>query len=448
MIDHEVRAWTARFDACAWDDAEIARRLFVPPAAVVGLRGLSPDEGAARLDNALRQVHVPTPQEISAIRGILGVARAYANDFHPSPRAHLTNLYELANKQWGEPPTHMITSLAGVGKSHLVSAVLRLLGPAPSVDLPDHGAVQVIGGISVRIGAQTKQVDLLNAIAKALGEGEPFTNANAESQRRTRSLLFRSGCCFVIADEFQFLTLSTTANAQLAKTLGFLRQLGVPLFYVGNFSLGHRLLKRPQEERQRLLNDPIILLPDLPDEPAYIELLKACTLVFDGSLAIDPVRDAPDIHWLTGGQKRCLRMLLCGAFKIARSRSERDRGVLNVTLDDLRNAYDSSAYAANRRDIEQCRVLLAGGKIRQTDLVCPFELSAEQNETQKKLFDRARRADLYNAVISENLTQEEALGVKRMQEEFGFSTPVAKARTRPAASKRPKKTLEGLLRRV
>ena len=40
--------------------------------------------------------------------------------------------------------------------------------------------------------------------------------------------------------------------------------LNAPLVYSANYSLCHRLLKRPQEERDRLLSDIIVVMPEMP----------------------------------------------------------------------------------------------------------------------------------------------------------------------------------------
>ena len=300
----------------------------------------------------------------------------------------------------------------------------------------------------IRLGGRARQVDILNALSCAVGKGEPFTNGNAESVHRARSMLFHSGCCFIIADEVQFFTHSTVANAQVTKTLGFLRQMGIPLFFIGNYSLGHRLVKRNQEERQRLLSDPLILLPDLPSDPAYVELLSAYKTCSNEVLAIDAERDAADIHWLTGGLRRPLRLLIVEAFKIAKMRSLKLREAVSISMGDLRDAYNSTAFSIHRRDVEDSRLLLGGAAVKgRRDLECPFELAAEQTAMHRRLLEQSRREELSHAMLFSSLTKSEAVKVTRMRRELGFDTPLPVPPPKPPAGRRPPKTAAELLRK-
>ena len=257
-------------------------------------------------------------------------------------------------------------------------------------------------------------------------------------------MLRRAGVCFLIVDEFQFITSSKDASAQLSKILGFLRTLGVPLFFVGNYSLGWKLKKRPQEERQRNLTSPIILLPDPQDAPEYVELVRAYKLACGGLLEIDPERDSNELHWLTFGIRRLLKLLVVEGFRIGMRRAKRQGEAPRITMADLKEAYQSSAFEANRQDVEELRRILAGQSSKRSDLACPFELPPQLLASRKRQLEQMREFEHSHAVLRASLTPQEAAGVQRMAKEFGFDTPLPNKPSRPP-SKRPKKTADALL---
>ena len=448
----EVSVWAERLSLPREDD-ELKKRLGVS-ALPVGLLDLNDlDASAEILKAALERIHVATAQELATLRRVFAVGRAHALKHHADERTHIRSLYDLRASVEREPYTCMITSLGGIGKSALADAIKRLLGRPSSIEIAGHGTAPVAGGIVIEIGSGTRLVDVLNAVRSALDENCEgiFTNSNAESQKRARSLLVRAGCCFIIVDEFQFLTHSTEASAQLAKTLAFLRGLGVPLFFIGNYSLGHRLLRRPQEERQRLLLSPIVLQPDLPTDPEYRQLLGEYKVACAGMLNIDVDRDAEDIHWFTGGTKRLLRQLIVEAFRIAGERARREKSPVSISVRELRVAYKSQAFDVNRADLERCRQVLIGGisirnRTKHLDLVCPFELEPQQQEVQEALVHCAMAATRAAESIVDVMTSDEIAGAQRARDQFGMDTDLPLPRAKKTSTPRPKKTLESLRR--
>jgi len=85
--------------------------------------------------------------------------------------------------------------------------------------------------------------------------------------------IYRRGCCLIAIDELQFLTQSEQANVLVCQVLLAVTYVGVPMVFISNYSLCHRLLKRPPEAIQRLLTRPLILVPDLPDSDDWRNLL-------------------------------------------------------------------------------------------------------------------------------------------------------------------------------
>lgn len=431
--------WESRFNLA--NCADLRERLKIVPAPPA-LDQFDLEDAATRLNNALVEVYVPFAQDLAAIRRVFGTARAHAAKHFGGAREYLSTLYEHDDEGTAEPLTTMITSLAGIGKTMLARACDRLLSPPLTVDVPDHGSVPLVGGITISIGSGSRRVDILNAIARKLAgeenEDREFLNGNALSKQRVRKMLRRAGVCFILVDEFQFLTSSAGASAQLSKTLAFLREFDVPLFFVGNFSLGWRLLKRPQEERQRFLSSPVIMMPDLANDPAYSELLAAYKHVCGGVLDIDPIREAKDIHWFTFGNKRLLRQLIVEAYRIARRRALQQKGETLITLRDLRHAYSSSALSMNQQDVEALRQHLAGGKIAAKDLVCPFPLPQDLASIHKKAVDQMLEYELAHARLAAEMTATESKGLERARDQLGLDTPVPTKPKLPRSSRLPK----------
>jgi hypothetical protein len=207
-----------------------------------------------------------------------------------------------------------------------------------------------------------------------------------------------------LSDELQFSTRSREANALLAKLIAFLAAFGIPVVYFCNYSAGHRLKMRPQEDRTRLLHDPIIILPDPPDEPSYVELLGDYLVVFDGMLDIVPARDALEFHAMTFGLKRSAKRLLVTGYRIARERTGKKAGKVRVGMTDLRQAYMSLSYEDDRKTIEACQALLVGIDSKREDLVCPFDLPPSLVEVQKKLAENVYQRRHSDAVLAATMT--------------------------------------------
>jgi hypothetical protein len=309
----------------------------------------------------------------------------------------------------------MLTSEAGLGKSKLIEALMRVFGPPPMIAVAPHLPPQCFFGmLLLRIEGNTKRGDLLNGLALAMGFTPDYRSGSKAEVNRIRRQLYRAGVMLIFVDEMQFMTQSANAHAAAARALHFLRQLGVPLAFVGNYSLGHKLLQRPSEDIQRFLANPAILLPDAHDDASFIEMLRESVRVMGGTLRIDPLADAQMIHWYTGANRRAWRSLLVLAYGDVRRKAAREADV-TISMDDIGRAYCSTSYSAFRGDVATCRKQLIQGTKLRDDLWCPFELEPSLVAQRAKLAHQMERAHIEFSALKDSMTPAERAGLKSIK---------------------------------
>jgi hypothetical protein len=170
-------------------------------------------------------------------------------------------------------------------------------------------------------------------------------------------------------DELQFLTQSAAATTKLARAVLSIATLNTPLIYVINYSGCHRLLKRPQEERDRLLADQKVLMPDMPGTSDSENLLKQFTILLERVLDFELVDEQVELFNFTVNIRRKLALLLELSYvEMRRAKTSK------ITMDHVRAAHKSKAYGEMRAQVgaifEQAyaRKMLRG----RSDLWCPF----------------------------------------------------------------------------
>lgn len=435
----------------------------LPASAVENLEELPLDTATRVLETALSSFYRPSSQDAQVIRRIVGFAHAHALTHYASEEQFVRGA-KCRDPLVEEPPVIMLTGLAGVGKSEILKALKRLLlrdhRVRVSKDLPEFPITPLVSAI---IRASINYVDILNAIADCLGLGSSrwgvssdeanssrrmestYARADRDSIRHAKLRLYQQGACCFTGDEFQFLTRSQNANSLLAKLLSFLAVFGLPVIYSCNYSAGHRLKMRPQEDRTRLLHDPIILLPDPPDEPAYLDLLEDYRIVFDGALAIEPKRDAFEIHEMTFGLKRSTKRLLVIGYRIARQRTKKGQKV-RVDMTDLRAAYLSVSYEDDRKAVKECHSILMGIDSEHEDLVCPFELPPSLITVQKRLAENALQRRHGDAMLDASMTPRERAEEKKRQKKRDLESGKKTVPVKASQKKRPSVTPEVLLK--
>ncbi|KAA0950613.1 hypothetical protein HBO43_17470 [Pseudomonas veronii] len=78
-----------------------------------------------------------------------------------------------------------------------------------------------------------------------------------------------------ILEEMQH-TNSGSGAAKITDILLTMAAIGVPMVFVCNYSLAHKLLGRNSEDKQRLLADPRSMLPDEPGSANWLNDIAEC----------------------------------------------------------------------------------------------------------------------------------------------------------------------------
>ena len=220
---------------------------------------------------------------------------------------------------------------------------------------------------------------------------------------------YRLGVGLLAVDELQFMTQSASANTRVAQTISQLSLLGPPLVYAMNYSLGHRLMRRPPEERQRLLARPLVLLPAPAGDISFVELLDAYQKVAPDLLKFDPRNDAPVIREWTAG----LRRLVVDLISLDAERALRAKTC--VTVATLAQVYRSQSYSANREDVEAMHVQNVTGRKVREDLWCPFESGAEEIAAAKSRAEEIEIGRMNGAIVASTMSPRERLNFKQAQ---------------------------------
>jgi hypothetical protein len=251
-----------------------------------------------------------------------------------------------------------------------------------------------------------------------------------------KKLTFRDGIPFLIADEFQFATGSSTANTKVTQMLLSLTYLGIPWCYNANYSLVDRLMKRPEEDRQRLLTDWEILLPDPPESDDWQQTLKSQKDVAPEIFRFDPKEDARAIYSYVAGRKRALRDLMILAFRQEHPR----RGVVDIAA--IKRAYHSREYGGYRQETE---ILITQAIVNKPDknrkdLWCPLPLPPKATEVFAKFASDQRNEKVADEELKASLTEAERKAVQEIQrsikktpKSLGEVVPIRKKKVAPTA---------------
>lgn len=392
-------------------------------------------------------VFLCSAQVVSVIKEILSIGEAHARIHCASPLQLVGGAYN--NSAWGSAiqPAVMLTGLAGTGKTECLNAIMRLMMSRTGVvDLPAHKDRNHVPAwlMSLREG-HTLNALLRPRLDSAFSETfEKFKEKSIGVDallRLSRNLSRREGTCLNMVDELQFRTFGTQANAMVTGLLLDLHSLGPRLVYTCNFSLLHRLQKRRQEDRQRLLSHPIILHPDEPESECFHNALREFFSVLPEDFNLDPVQSAEAIHRYTFGIKRAAVSLLCLAWSVAKSK----RGLkAKVVLDDLKMAYLSEQYRSYQEDTDALlRNSMGDAKVRD-DLKNPIRIETPNSSNivvAQKAIDESRR-QAATAHVHDSMTPDEKAAEQFLQSSGGHSQ-TKKGKVIPL--NRPSKTKTSML---
>lgn len=406
-----------RFDGYM-DIESIRKRVTVRPAPVEGLESFEPWFAAEKLGEKIKEIYLPSEFSLHFIQEMISRADLHSLKTFSSAAGY-------AEKVFTPPDTEVfpvcLNGLAGVGKSQTIAALLRALPPPLefSCDL-FQGTINLASYwyASARGKASGKQLLLDFVIG---GEHDGRRGNLKKLLVQGRQIANRDGVPLVILDETQHINTGSGASkvTDILLTMG---GIGPPMIYVSNYSLLHKLFQRNSEDKQRLLSEPRIMLPDTPKSQDWLDYVKECVRVSDGRIKASKDEFAAELYRSTFGIKRLAMLLLKAAYIECRT-----AGRKQIEVDDLFRAYRSSAYTSNARDVEelQLQMINQGSKRARLDLVCPFDLPAEyksnvvsfvrsdrDKRVQTRAFDSSTTA-AERSVLNQIMTSEEKAAAKK-----------------------------------
>nr|WP_315238040.1 ATP-binding protein [uncultured Albidiferax sp.] len=364
-----VLPWIHWFDGLDTDDG-LRDRVTHLVTAPQGLSRDAPVVACGRILDAWKATYIPCAAHLAFIRQLVDRVRLNAMSRITSVSAYEASIYARSPVVQSDQEIWGVTGLAGCGKSSATKAFLRALssgvkgGIAPGVQAPIEPVIRI------EMQAQRSTRPVLRSLANPVFIAGRKNIAAEEMSQHLRQWLYAKGTQVLLVDEMQAMTRSHQSTTLIANLIGDLNSLGPAVVYVFNYSLGHKLLTRPQEDKDRLLANCLTLDPPLADDRHWQAVLDEYVRLGSGLINIDTKHNAHALHQLTGGLYRLLRILLRDACRIAWPLKV-DRA---VTMDDVRAAYQSRAYASQRGDVDALRSLHFSGLLseKRRDLSAPF----------------------------------------------------------------------------
>lgn len=419
----------SRFDGC-FEIEQIRQRVTVRPEPLSDLSRMLPVLAAAELAQRLKEIYLPNLFSLAFIQEVVGRADLFSRSVFTSERDYEAKVYQPPNV---EVAPICLTGLAGVGKSETIAAVMRLL-PANIEFESSHfpGKVPLVSywHASARDKARGKQL-----LADFLLDSAPTEKRMSEAQllHMCRRLVYRRGVSLLFLDETQHIV-KGQGTALVTDILLTLARIGLPMIYLANYSLLHKLTDRNQEDTQRLLLQPRIMLPDDPAGEDWNAYVAECVRVSNGQIRAEEEELAAELYTLTFGLKRLAVHLLGLAYIECRKAGRR-----YIALGDLSNAARSTEYSiSNKEVVELYRIAVEGPRgTKRKDLYCPLDIPAA-HKSNVVHFARQERDERATALaIDSSLTLQEREVLEQIE------SPSRSPHTKPPRRKPlPKASLE------
>lgn len=347
------------------DDEEIRRRISVNPEAIANLAGYGIAEGTRLIEVRLKSVFTATPQTIRLTREFCGIGLAYLRATYSDAPAYAAKC-NTNNLVPIEPRSATaLIGLGGSGKSQLLRAVGRLVTPiGAEIHCPGLPVYPVQAMWILTMVAGKSLSNLLEPFVPNGGSGNAVLKPAAKRA-------FTNYIGLNALDESQFITATQEGHAKAAEVLMRLTYIGPPFVFVANFTMINKLEKRPQQERDRLLSNVLVLHPEEHGSDAFENILSdqlvVLTEAVSSDLAISAKNHAHDIHNYTYGINRKSAILLTHGWRISR-----ERGSSILTMDDVRSAYKSDRFRSHRDEVEILKRQSNNRRMEREDLWCGF----------------------------------------------------------------------------
>lgn len=432
MTASEPNVWLDRFSRL-YSDEEIIRRTRVDPKPLLNHGNLEVELATNLIKAEMENIFIPTKQALAILRKLVGIAHAHSIKWYSNPRQFISGCYQEEDT----PLTKFhqgvcFTGYAGCGKSEILKALAKLLAEQhTAIADHNHPPFNLKSHLGVTLQTKTTPTELLKALIPGDKQSVGIEN-KTDLLKRMRRLAYRDAVSILSVDEFQFATQSNEANSLATSLLLTMGLIGIPFVYAANFSLVGRLLKRNQEDIQRLLGSSIVLLPDPPGSDDWMKTLEALKKVAPDVFTFDPKGDMHQIYGYTAGIKRVLVELLALAYGIAR------RNKSTVTLFEIAVAYESSDFYPNRRDVEVImrqnvtghREKNSNDKNERFDLWCPIEIPKDAALKFKQFAEEQRMRAVSLEALRAGMSKQERDEEKKILERNKKNNQKSKASVR------------------
>ncbi|MFJ4257478.1 hypothetical protein ACIP01_11105 [Pseudomonas monteilii] len=412
-----------RFEGRASYDS-IRRAVAVRPDEVSGLSGMDAGVACEVLGNILGTIYLPTEFAIEFIGDMVRRAEQFYLDLFASEERQMQRVY--CPPVVGVFPV-CLTGLAGVGKSQMMGALLKVM-PPPLEVISQHGVVQLCSywyaSGAGKPGPRQVLADFLQS--KIISSRGNVSRLIVECRRRVN----RDGISLVVLDETQHFNTGAGVTHAVEVILN-LSVLGAPTVFATNYSLLHRLLNRNSEDQQRLLRDVRLMLPDSPRSRDWGEYVEEVVRVCAGVMKPTAFELSAELYRLTFGIKRLVVLLVKCAYLEARRRNN-----LSINMDDIQRAYQSMSYTSSRREVEHLhRAAIEGQSVLKNDLRCPFDLPGSYSSDISK-FSRDDRDDrFWQGVMRSALSKTERQILGEIDSSSKLSKPTPKASPKRSVQK-------------
>jgi len=439
MNTKKENPWLDRFDGLD-DQDEIRRRVTVAGEQLHAIKSIPANQIKREVERTLRSFYLPTQADLKVLYRLVGVAKGHCAARYTDRVSYISNLYKPHDQFESEFQAPIcLTGSAGIGKSALLAAFSRLLPMDSILDLGEgHPTVPLAGSWRIQVKAKATTSSMLRPyIGGELGSIKSPTLELLTAV--TTKTINTQGVSLIMVDEMQFFTQSASANTLLTKRLLELSYLGSPVIYAANYSLVRRLLKRNEEDIQRLLSEHINLpTPDPRSEDWFNYLLAIQSLMCD-TLRIDLDKCSDVIYGFSAGLKRLVIQLVSIAYENVWNQGRRQ-----VSIEDIENAYASNSFAANRLQVEA--LLDMRPSKRSMKYRSPLPSSPELEMNVADLRKRKKTEELWQAI------QRDALPISKRKEfdktvvlpltNIAPTPPVKRARSTPVTAESLRKTHE------
>lgn len=370
MSTNSPGEWLSWFDRLQSEDA-IREAAYTSCTPIPNLSSLQKELAAESLNTNWMKVFVPSEEHVKLLKKLIEIASAFAQARFPSINAF--------NRLRSSPPEDAsvsqqllcLTGLAGVSKTSLMEVFQRILALKNGPRFATADQIMAIHPVRrITISGHLSVASILKSMANPVIASSSADPKLSFLQRHVRDWLGATATCALVVDEMQSFTTGSNAHALTSQFITTCSLLGVPVIFVANYSLGHKLFNRPHEEKDRQLARPLFLSPPSADDPVWPAVIGELLSISPDTFKLNPSQHADEIHRYTGGLYRALRELLVLAY-----REVRDQKRFEVTIEDIQQAYRSRSYSARRIDLEALASLSVSPLMEKSrpDLVCPFQ---------------------------------------------------------------------------